>query len=185
MILKATPVFQLGGVCCDTHYILERSRFIVYYYLRLKRGENMTHEYEGRYREKHSSNIQPDSTLAKLIREKAEGERLACASAFTIAKETGAPAAEIGRTADLLEIKINKCQLGLFGYTGEKRNIAKPAETVSAELEQALRAGVVDGRLPCKSGWEIAEQFGLSKMEITSACEKLNIRLGPCQLGTF
>ncbi len=145
----------------------------------------MTHESEGRYREKHSSNIQPDSALAKLVRKKAENGRLACASAFTITKETGTPAAEIGRTADLLEIKINKCQLGLFGYTGKKRNIVKPAEEVSAELEQAIRDGVINGKLPCKNGWEIAERFGLSKMEITSACEMLNIRLSTCQLGTF
>ena len=145
----------------------------------------MTHEYDGRYREKHSLNIQLDPTLTKLVSETAKDGRLACASAFTIAKETGANPTDVGRAADLLEIKIAKCQLGLFGYTKKKRNIVEPAETVSAELEQAFREGLVEGRLPCKKGWDIAERFGLSKMEITAACERLNIRLGHCQLGTF
>ncbi|MEE9612509.1 MAG: hypothetical protein V3W19_14745 [Desulfatiglandales bacterium] len=145
----------------------------------------MTHEYKGRYREKHSSNIRLDPTLTKLVGEKAKDGRLTCASAFSIAKETGSSPAEVGRAADLLEIKIAKCQLGLFGYKRDKRNIVEPAEKLSTELEQALQEGLVEGRLPCKKGWDIAELFGLSKMEITAACERLNIRLGHCQLGTF
>ncbi len=145
----------------------------------------MTHEYEGRYREKHARGSQVDSSLAKRLGEKARDGRLTCSSAFTVAAATGASPGEIGRTADLLELRITKCQLGLFGYGSERRNIVEPAETVSEELEQALREAVVNGRLPCEKAWEIAEQFGLSKMEIASACERLKLRLGLCQLGTF
>lgn len=145
----------------------------------------MTHEFEGHYRSKHAPNIQLDPALAKRVREKAEDGHLPCASAFTIAEERGTSPDEVGRVADLLEIKITKCQLGLFGYIKERRNIVEPAGRVSGELERALQKGMINGRLPCKKAWEIARDFGLSKTEITAACERLNIRLGFCQLGTF
>lgn len=145
----------------------------------------MTHEYEGHYRAKHAPNIQLDPALAKIVREKSKDGHLTCSSAFTIAKKTGASPTEVGRAADLLEIKISKCQLGLFGHMKEKPNIVEPEGKVSAELEQALREGMVNGTLPCRKAWDIAWRFGLSKIKITAACERLNIRLGPCQLGTF
>ena len=145
----------------------------------------MTHEYEGHYGAKHAPDTPLDPTLAKRVREKTTVGHLACASAFAIVEEAGASPIEIGRAADLLEIKISKCQLGLFGHVKEKRSIVEPAGKVSGELEQALREGVVKGRLSCRKAWDIAGRFGISKMEVTSACESLNIRLGLCQLGTF
>lgn len=145
----------------------------------------MTHEYEGHYRKKHTPDTQLDSSLAKRVGEKATDGRLTCSSAFTVAAETGASPAEVGQTADLLELKITKCQLGLFGYVSERRNIVDPSEAVSEELERALREAVAKGRLSCEKAWEIAGRFGLSKMDVTSACERLDIRLGPCQLGAF
>ena len=69
----------------------------------------MTHEYEGHYRTKHESDAEPDPTLAKLIREKAKDDRLPCASAFTVAEMAGASPREVGRVADLLEMKITEC----------------------------------------------------------------------------
>jgi hypothetical protein len=145
----------------------------------------MTHEYEGHYRAKHAPDTQVNPTLAKRLNENATDGRLTCSSAFTVAAETGTNSAEVGRAADLLELKITKCQLGLFGYRRERRNIAEPAEHVSEELEEALRGAIVNGTLSCKRAWDIAVRFGMSKMAVTSACERLNIRLGPCQLGTF
>ncbi len=145
----------------------------------------MTHEYEGRYRTKHAPNAGVDSKIGELIHEKARNRRLSCASAFTIARETGTSPAKIGESADLLEVKITACQLGLFGYQKGSRNIVEPAESVPAELAEALKARRVKGRLPCIEAWAVAEQFGLSKMEITAACETLGIRLSQCQLGTF
>ncbi len=145
----------------------------------------MTHEHEGHYGAKHGADIRLDPTLAKLIGEKTTEGHLTCASAFTISEKTGARPAEVGQAADLLEIKITQCQLGLFGHMKAKRNIVEPAGRVSSELERAIRGGLVSGRLPCREAWEIAERFRLSRMEITAACERLKVRLGPCQLGTF
>jgi hypothetical protein len=145
----------------------------------------MTHEYEGHYSAKHAPNAELNRGLAKILTDRCRDGRLTCASAFVIAKNTGASPSEIGRTADLLEIKVTACQLGLFGYGKGKRNMAKLQEVVPAEVEQALRDGLVNGRLPCKVAWDIACRFGLPKPKITAVCERLKIRLGPCQLGTF
>jgi hypothetical protein len=92
---------------------------------------------------------------------------------------------EVGRALDLLEIRIIKCQLGLFGHEKGKRLIVKPAETVPQDLEEAIRAGLVNGRLPCVIAWEIAKRFNVPKMGITSACERLNLHISRCQLGAF
>jgi hypothetical protein len=145
----------------------------------------MTHEFRGRYRVKRTSDSAVDPSLARLIRERAEDGRLPCAVAFAIAGQAKATPDEVGRALDLLETKIIRCQLGLFGYGKERQNIVQPAEKVSAELENAIRGSLFNGKLPCKTAWEIADRFGLSKMEITAACEKLNLRISACQLGTF
>ncbi len=108
-----------------------------------------------------------------------------CESAFRIVEELGVAPAEVGRAVDLLEIKISNCQLGLFGHVEGKRLIVKSAESVSAELEDALRKGLVNGKLPCSTAWEIVRRFWMPKMGITAACEKLGIRIKPCQLGSF
>ncbi len=145
----------------------------------------MTHEYEGRYRTKHAPDTRVNANLARTIRQKAKGPRLTCSAAFVVARESGVSPAEVGQAADLLELKITACQLGLFGYGRERRIVVEPAQHILPELEQAIREGMVDGRLPCKEAWDIAERFGLSKMEIAAICESLGIRLSQCQLGTF
>jgi hypothetical protein len=145
----------------------------------------MTHRDEGHYAEKHGARTQLDQAVADAIRKASVGEEVSCAEAFRIAQEKGVEPSEVGRTLDLLEMKITKCQLGLFGHELGKHLIVEPAEAVSPELEKALRAGLADGRLPCAAAWEIAKRFALPKMDITAACEKLNLRIRQCQLGTF
>jgi hypothetical protein len=85
---------------------------------------------------------------------------------------------------DLLEINIVKCQLGLFGYS-PVRKIVQPAESVSEELEAAIREAMTDGRLPCAAAFRIAADFKLAKIRVSSACEKLKVRISACQLGAF
>jgi hypothetical protein len=74
--------------------------------------------------------------------------------------------------------------MGLFGYDPEGR-IVKPAGAVSPELEAALRGSLTHGRLPCLSSWEIAERFGLARIDLACACEALHIKISSCQLGAF
>jgi hypothetical protein len=145
----------------------------------------VTHMNEGHYAKKHADQVQLNQTIADVIRKRSVGGKVSCATAFRIVEELNVKPSEVGQNLDLLEMKIVKCQLGLFGYGGRNRLIAKPDESVPPELERALRVGLVNDRLPCATAWDIAKRFDLPKMSITSACEKLHIRIGKCQLGSF
>lgn len=145
----------------------------------------MTQRDKGHYAEKHEPHIQLNQAIADAIRKRSVAGKVSCAEAFRIAEGMGIEPSEVGRALDLLETKIIECQLGLFGHEQGRHLIVKPAEAVPPDLERALRAGLVNGRLPCATAWEIAKRFDLPKMSITSACETLNIRIGQCQLGSF
>jgi len=142
----------------------------------------MTHADTGRYSAKHAPGESPDKKIAGAVRQKAVEGELACAEAEQIGAALGVPLAEIGRTLDLLELRINRCQLGLFGYPGGKD--LHPA-AVDPELEAAIRGRLAGGRLPCKAAWEIAAERKVARMKVSSACETLKIKIKPCQLGAF
>jgi hypothetical protein len=125
-----------------------------------------------------------DERIAKAIRERVSEGVLRCVDAFRIAEEMAVMPLDVGEAADALEVRLARCQLGLFGYDG-KRRIVQPAEQVAPELEQAIRDGLVAGQLPCTEAWAIAARFGLSKLDVANAAEKLEIRIGQCQLGVF
>ncbi len=144
----------------------------------------MTHEDAGHYAAKHPPEKKLNQEIAGAVSLKAVNGRISCSSAHKIAGSLKVPPAEVGITIDLLEMRINRCQMGLYGYTPEKR-IVKPAEKVSPELEKAILEALVDNRLPCAAAWEIAGESGISKMEVSSACETLKIRISACQLGAF
>jgi hypothetical protein len=130
----------------------------------------------------------PDTVVDPLLRDAllkhAAGGRLPCAVAFDIAKRLSVLPDAIGLAADLLEVRLAKCQLGLFGYH-PKKSIVKPAASVAPELEEAILASLVNDRLPCKSAWDIAKEFGVHKMKVSAACDAMKIKIRPCQLGAF
>ena len=144
----------------------------------------MTKEDKGHFREKHDGSTNIDPLVADALKKEAEDGQIPCAVAFKIASETGRNASQIGMTADLLELRLCKCQLGLFGYSPRKR-IVKAAEEVSENLRQKIEDSISDNRLDCAAAWDIAKTFGLRKMEVSSACEKLGIKISHCQLGAF
>jgi hypothetical protein len=125
-----------------------------------------------------------DDRIAAAIREQTREGMLRCAAAFRIAKELDVTPLAVGETADALEVRLWHCQLGLFGY-GDQKSIVEPAEVVPPELERAIQEGLVEGRLPCTVAWEIAARFGIPKLHVANAAEKLEIRIRPCQLGAF
>ena len=143
----------------------------------------MTHKDAGRYADKHGSGVSPDERIASAVREKTAAGELACAEAERIGVTLGVSLAEIGRTLDLLELRIGRCQLGLFGYPEGKA--VHPVAAVAPDLEAAIRARLAGGRLPCQAAWEIAVERKLARMAVSSACEALKIRIKPCQLGAF
>lgn len=120
---------------------------------------------------------------ASLERSAAKGE-LPCAVAFRLADELQQPPSAIGEAADLLGIRLVKCQLGLFGYTPEKKIVAAAA-AVDHRLEEAIRNRLENDRLPCRAAWRLAEDFQMTRMAVSSACEALSIKIRPCQLGAF
>jgi hypothetical protein len=145
----------------------------------------MTHADAGRYAAKHATGKSPDEKVAAALRATNATGGLACADAERVGNELGAAMAEVGRTADLLEIRINRCQLGLFGYDTAGGRIVRPAEGVEPGLEAAIRGRLSGGRLPCSAAWEIAAERKIPRMNVSSACEALKIKVKPCQLGAF
>jgi len=122
--------------------------------------------------------------IADAVQERARENKLSCGAAFRIADELAVNPLKVGEMADALGIRLYHCQLGLFGYDGEER-IVHPAEELSPELEQAIREGLIVGRLPCAVAWAIANRFDLPKTHVANAAEKLEISIGQCQLGAF
>lgn len=144
----------------------------------------MTHEDAGHYAKKHppERNVKPE--IAEAVKQRASDGAISCAAAHKIAVDLGVPPGEIGVGIDLLELRIIKCQLGLFGY-GQEKKVVKPAEAISEALEGAIKDSLVEGRLSCTGAWEIAKRLGIAKMEVSSACDALKIKMFPCQLGAF
>ncbi len=125
-----------------------------------------------------------DERIAKAIRERLSEGKLRCADAFRIAEEMAVMPLDVGQAANALEVRLARCQLGLFGYS-DPRRIVQPTEQVAPELEQAIHQGLVERRLPCAEAWTIAARLGLSKLDVANAAEKLEIRIAQCQLGAF
>lgn len=125
-----------------------------------------------------------DERIAEAVKERAQDNKLSCAAAFRIAGELEINPMQVGEMADGLEVQLTRCQLGLFGYDGEER-IVRPAAEVAAELEGAIREGLILGRLPCAVAWALANRFDTGRLEVANATEKLGIRIGQCQLGAF
>jgi hypothetical protein len=144
----------------------------------------MTHSDKGHYAAKHGLGASLDKKIAAAVREKAAEGKLACADAERIGIDIGAAGEEIGRTADLLEIRISRCQLGLFGYEPAGRCV-QAAEGVAPALEEAIRSRLAGGRLSCAAAWDIAGRMKIPRIQVASACETLKIKIKPCQLGAF
>ena len=144
----------------------------------------MAREDKGHYGAKHSGGTVVAKEITEAVKKRSRQGALTCPLAFKIAGELAVPPGEVGKAMDLLEINIVKCQLGLFGYS-PVRKIVPPAESVSEELEAAIRKAMIDGRLPCAAAFRIAADFKMAKIRVSSACEKLKIRISACQLGAF
>ena len=137
-----------------------------------------------KFAKKHKSNAQLNEEIKDHIIRQSKNNELPCAVAFKIAAELNVSPAEVGKTDDLLEMELVKCQLGLFGYTPDKK-IVKPKAAENPDLASAIQDARVDGNLSCENAWEIARRFDVSKMKVSSVCEQLKIKVKPCQLGAF
>lgn len=123
--------------------------------------------------------------ISEILKENAVDNRISCAKAFLISKQTCIYPNLVGIAMDDLGIKICECQMGLFGCKSGNKEV-KPAEAVSQELEDLIYTYLGDdGKLTCEGAWGIAAELKISKMNVASACEKLKIKISECQLGAF
>ena len=140
------------------------------------------------FSEKHAGTPEPDSRISEEIKKRTSNSELPCAMAFTIAADLAVPVEAVGKTADLMEYRLVKCQLGLFGY-GSRKKVVTPdphiASDLAADMQKAVMADGSDGRLACVQAWETAKRFGVSKRKVADGCEFLKIKINRCQLGAF
>ncbi len=141
-------------------------------------------EKKSRFSEKYGPDEGPDPLIKKQILKRTQKDEIACAVAFEIVDKLGVKPSEVGKTADLLEYRLVKCQLGLFGYK-PGHSIVEAKLPENDKIVDAIKDGMVNDRLPCKTAWEIAARFDVHKLTISSACEALKIKIKPCQLGAF
>lgn len=144
----------------------------------------MTSKDKGHYGKKHSPDRKVNPLIEEAVRKRAKEGRLPCAVAFEIVKELDTLPDEVGFTLDCLEIKIIKCQMGIFGYGHGKRPF-RPLDSVSEELKEAIAQALEGEQLSCRAAWDIAKRLGIGKMAVRAACEKLKIKISSCQIGAF
>ncbi|OGR27680.1 MAG: hypothetical protein A2277_06590 [Desulfobacterales bacterium RIFOXYA12_FULL_46_15] len=143
----------------------------------------MGHQDKGHFAAKHKAH-RINEVVADKIKAIADNESITCSSAHQISKAVSLSPAEIGIQIDLLEFRITECQLGLFGYCNGGKKI-NPEIKITPDLGDRLEKSAVDGRLSCLSCWDIATDLKMKRIDMGSSCEKMNIRIKPCQLGSF
>ncbi|MBW2407313.1 MAG: hypothetical protein JRF17_08085 [Deltaproteobacteria bacterium] len=133
---------------------------------------------------KHGPDEKPDALIKNEILKQTQNEKIPCAVAFQIAETLKILPETVGKTADLMNFKLTKCQLGLFGYPPQKK-IVKPLENIKIDVKDAVSHALVQGRLSCKDAWDIASRLHVSKITVSDVCETMGIKIKSCQLGAF
>ncbi len=144
----------------------------------------MTHEDAGHYAAKHPDGT-VDPKIAEQIGKREKEGRVSCTAAHEIARQLGCPPKQVGMNIDLLEKRISRCQLGLFGYGQATAKAVKPASAVSQDLAAAIEAEAVDERISCFSVWKLADRMNMTRLDVACACESMGIKIKQCQLGAF
>ena len=56
---------------------------------------------------------------------------------------------------------------------------------MATELEEKIKAVLVNGKLPCAVAFKLAKDLNMTPRQIGDAANKANIRIASCQLGCF
>ena len=122
--------------------------------------------------------------IAVQIKESLTEGRLPCPSAFKVARRLEVSPQQVREVADELDVRISRCQLGLFGYWPEGKPL-EPAQEVEGELEVRIRDRVVEECLSCATVWDIAHELTMKRIDVARAADGLGIRITQCQLECF
>jgi hypothetical protein len=122
--------------------------------------------------------------LEAILKNMSNNGHIPCRQIFDLARETDHTPYHLGEVMDASQLRISKCQLGLFGF-GKIKKIIRPAKTISLPLKTAIEDASNDSRLECRSAWEIAQRLKLSRISVSEACESMGIKVSHCQLGAF
>lgn len=118
-----------------------------------------------------------------------DGGEITCPRAFALARRLGVPPAAVGAAADDLGVRVQRCQLGLFGYGSKaegKSKIVKAIDPVPPALAERLRTAAGDaGAVTCAEVWEVARQAHTGRLAVAGAAQGLDIHISECQLGCF
>ena len=80
----------------------------------------MAHEDAGHYAAKHPEGTEVDPAINQELQQKVIAGKISCAAAHTIAGALNVAPKQVGTAIDLMEARIQKCQMGLFGYQPQK-----------------------------------------------------------------
>jgi hypothetical protein len=126
--------------------------------------------------------------LHAAMRDRLEQGKLPCAKAHELARSFDLDPLRVGHAADEAGIRINLCQLGLFGYGPKsegKHKIVHPMDDVPEGLAARLRAAAGENGITCAAIWHIADALGYPRLVASSAVEAMGLRVSRCQLGCF
>lgn len=102
--------------------------------------------------------------------------KINCLDSFKLARELKIEPNEIAKITKKYNIKIDNCELGVFGHHkfGEKRDDIYEKLSSKADNEK---------KIECSVAWEVAKEFSLNK--VGSTTKKSDIEVIYCQLGCF
>ncbi len=129
-----------------------------------------------------------DERIHQAITERLQDGQLPCNRAFAIARLLAVEPLDVGMTANDADIRISRCQLGLFGYGPKaegKHKIVHPMEEVPEHLAARLRAAAEGAGITCEAVWQVADGLGFKRIEGGSAVETMGLKISRCQLGCF
>jgi hypothetical protein len=127
-----------------------------------------------------------NQAIATQIQQSLTEGRLSCPLAFRVARRLGVSPQQVGEAANELDVRISRCQLGLFGYGSTNKDKAlESVQEVGEELQARIRDGVIEEGLPCARAWDIASELTMKRLDVANAAESLGIQITQCQLGCF
>jgi len=106
---------------------------------------------------------------------------ISCRDLLSAAKSAGINGENARSRVDDMGVKINKCQLGFFGWESGEKEIGDIPEA----LKDCIRKAAVDRTVTCPDLWTCAASCGVSRLKAGAAVDALDFKTRGCQLGIF